>query len=162
MFPWWSLQTHNAVTLQISPSGAILLINLHHGNRSVYWTPLYTPVLYNKPGVYTGIHFFLIFALKHRSWVLVRTLEPMIYVLSKNEKISHFHQKITIFTALKYCSILHGGVCVKSFIRRETVQCFSDSSRKANSIHISLWHQSMRERIHVFCRQLYSLMIARD
>ena len=26
-----------------------------------------------KLGVYRGMHFFLIFALKHRSWVLVRT-----------------------------------------------------------------------------------------
>ena len=32
----------------------------------------YTPVLYSKTGVYRGIHFFLIFALQHRSWVLVR------------------------------------------------------------------------------------------
>ena len=29
--------------------------------------------LYSKIGVYRGMHFFLIFALKHRLWVLVRT-----------------------------------------------------------------------------------------
>ena len=29
--------------------------------------PPYTPLLYSKTGVYRGIHFFLIFALKHRS-----------------------------------------------------------------------------------------------
>ena len=30
-------------------------------------------ILYSKIGVYRGIHYFLIFALKHRLWVLVRT-----------------------------------------------------------------------------------------
>ena len=35
--------------------------------------PLYTPLLYSKTVVYRGIHYFLIFALKHRLWVLVRT-----------------------------------------------------------------------------------------
>ena len=35
--------------------------------------PPYTPLLYSKTGVYRGIHFFLIFALKHRLWVLIRT-----------------------------------------------------------------------------------------
>ena len=35
--------------------------------------PPYTPLLYSKIGVYRGIHNFLIFALKHRLWVLVRT-----------------------------------------------------------------------------------------
>ena len=33
----------------------------------------YTPLLYSKTGVYRGDHSFLIFALKHRLWVLVRT-----------------------------------------------------------------------------------------
>ena len=33
----------------------------------------YTPLLYSKTGVYRGIHYFLIFALKHILWVLVRT-----------------------------------------------------------------------------------------
>ena len=41
---------------------------------------------------------------------------PTIYVLSKNKKnIKKFHLKIIIFTALKYCNILHGHVCVMSF-----------------------------------------------
>ena len=38
----------------------------------------FTPLLYSKTGVYRGIHFFLIFALKHSSWV------PTIYVLSNH------------------------------------------------------------------------------
>ena len=33
----------------------------------------YTPLLYSKTGVCRGIHIFLIFAPKHRLWVLVRT-----------------------------------------------------------------------------------------
>ena len=33
--------------------------------------PLTPPLLYSKTGVYKGIHYFLIFALKHRLWVLV-------------------------------------------------------------------------------------------
>ena len=45
-------------------------------NMSVWFIHPYTPLLYSKTGVYRGgggIHYFLIFALKHRLWVLVRT-----------------------------------------------------------------------------------------
>ena len=52
---------------------------------SVCFIPPYTPLLYSKNGVYRGIHYYLIFALKHILWVLVRT--DSIYVLSKNIKI---------------------------------------------------------------------------
>ena len=67
--------------------------------------------------VFRGIYFFLIFALKHRSLVLVRTASVLtcttIYVLSKNKKnIAIFHLKIIIFTAVKYYSILYGRVFV--------------------------------------------------
>ena len=64
-----------------------------------------------------GYTIFLIFALKHILWVLVRIASlPTIYVLSKNKKnVTFFHLKITIFTAVKYCSILHGHVCVIVF-----------------------------------------------
>ena len=38
---------------------------------------------------------------------------PTIYVLSKNmKKVKFFHQNIIVFTAMKYCRILHGHVCV--------------------------------------------------
>ena len=61
----------------------------------------------------TGVYIFLIFALKHRLWVLVRTASvrrfqhiPSIYVLSKSKKnIIIFHLKINIYTAVKYCCI---------------------------------------------------------
>ena len=36
-----------------------------------------------------------------------------IYALSKNKKnVTIFHLKIIIYTAVKYCSILHGHACV--------------------------------------------------
>ena len=78
----------------------------------VCFIPPYTPLLYSKTGVYRGIHYFLIFALKHRLWVLVRTV-PTIYVLSKNKKkVNIFSTKNYHFTAVKYYSILHGHVFV--------------------------------------------------
>ena len=42
------------------------------------------------------------------------------------EKYQIFHLKIIDFTAVKYCSILHGRVCVMSFVSRDCV----DSSVK--------------------------------
>ena len=36
----------------------------------MHFSPPYTPLLYSKTGVYRGIFFFLIFAVKHRSCVL--------------------------------------------------------------------------------------------
>ena len=33
--------------------------------------PLTPHFYYSKTGVYRGIHYFLIFALKHRSWILI-------------------------------------------------------------------------------------------
>ena len=60
---------------------------------SVKCVPPQTPLLYSKTGVGSGIPIFLIFAPKHRLWVLVRTASarrfyrvPTIYVLSKNKK----------------------------------------------------------------------------
>ena len=65
-------------------------------------TPPYTPLLYSKTGVYKGIHFFLIFSLKHRLWVLVRTASCFEQKIRK--KNHNFHLKIIIFIAVKYCS----------------------------------------------------------
>ena len=87
---------------------------------SVKCIPPYTPLLYSKTGVYRGILFFLIFALKHRLCVHVRTASlrqfkrvPTINVLSKNKKnITIFHLKIIFFTAVNDCIILHGRVFV--------------------------------------------------
>ena len=76
-------------------------------------------LVYSKTGVFQGhTLFFLIFALKHRLWVLVRPAPmwrfkrvhvPTIYVLSNNKKnITIFHLKMTIFTAVKNRSIFQG------------------------------------------------------
>ena len=84
-------------------------------------TALYTPLLYSKTEVYRGILFVLTFARKHRFSVLVRTASlrrfkrvPTINVLSKNNKNikKKNHLKMNIFTAVKYCCILHGRVFV--------------------------------------------------
>ena len=64
-----------------------------------------------KLGFTGGLHYFLIFALKHMLWVLVRTAS--IYVLSKNMKIvKTFQLKFVIFTAVKNSCILYGRVFV--------------------------------------------------
>ena len=75
-----------------------------------------TPHFYIVKLGFTGVYIFLIFALKHRSWV------PTIYVFSKNKKnIAFFHLKIFIFTAVKYYCILYG--CV--FVMFTVCQCLS-------------------------------------
>ena len=70
---------------------------------------------------YAGIYlFFLIFAPKHRLWVLVRAASarqfqrvPTIYVLIKNKKnTKSFLLKIFIFHTFKNLCILHGQVFV--------------------------------------------------
>ena len=79
-----------------------------------------TPHFYMVKLGFTGVYIFSYFSLKHRLWVLIRTASlrrfrrvPTIYVLSKNTKnITIFHLKIIIFIAVKFCSILHGRVCV--------------------------------------------------
>ena len=81
---------------------------------SVQSIPPQTPLLYSKTGVCRGIPIFLIFAPKHRLWVLVRTASP-IYVLSKNKKnIEIFQMKFSIFIGEKNLYILHGQVFVMS------------------------------------------------
>ena len=80
----------------------------------VMYTRLHPTFIY-KTGVYRGIHFFLIFALKHRLWVL---RVPTINVWSKNKKnIAIFQLKISIFTVAKNYRILHGRVCVMAGAR---------------------------------------------
>ena len=49
---------------------------VHQENMSVKCLPPQTPLLYSKTGVRRGIPIFLIFAPKHRLWVLVRTASP--------------------------------------------------------------------------------------
>ena len=62
----------------------------HQDNMSMLLMPHCTSILYSNTGVYRGIHFFLIFASKHRLWVLVRTATEA--VLTCNHNLS-FEQK---------------------------------------------------------------------
>ena len=59
--------------------------SIHPDNMSMWFIPPCTPLLYSKTGVYRGIHYFLIFSLKHRLWIFVSRV-PTIYILSKNKK----------------------------------------------------------------------------
>ena len=60
-----------------------------------------------------GIHYFLIFALKHILWVLVRTCNHNYCFEQKYEKSKKKNQlKIVIFTAVKNCCILHGRLFI--------------------------------------------------
>ena len=58
----------------MTPYGKVeLQVGIHQENMSLKSIPPSTPLLYSKTGVYRGILIFLIFALKHRLWILVRT-----------------------------------------------------------------------------------------
>ena len=86
--------------------------------------------------------YFLIFALKHRLWVLLRTV-PKIYVLSKNMKIvKKFQLKFVIFKAVKYRCILHWNVCV---------MCFSSSVYSVGSGLVSYLSLVMRKPAFCLC-----------
>ena len=53
------------------------------------------------------------YSLEPSGWGGSKVYPVTINVLSKNKKnIPFFHRKITIFTAMKYRSILHGLVCI--------------------------------------------------
>ena len=77
-----------------------------------------TPHFYIEKVGFTRVYIFFLFLLQNIDCGyslepphLLRV--PTIYVLSKNKKkYQNFHLKIIIFTAVKYCSILHGHVCV--------------------------------------------------
>ena len=60
--------------LMMIPYISFKTLAFNQDNMSVLFIPTYTPLLYSKIGVYRGIHYFLIFAQKHRFWVLVRTV----------------------------------------------------------------------------------------
>ena len=95
----------------------MLHTKFHQDNMSVCFIPPYTPFSHSKTGVYRGLHYFLIFALKHILWVFVRTASmrrsyrvPTIYVWSKNMKIhlvKKFQLKNVIFTDVKNRCIMH-------------------------------------------------------
>ena len=49
------------------------LDDIFQDNMSLCFIPPYTSLLHSKTGVYRGLHYFLIFAVKHILWILVRT-----------------------------------------------------------------------------------------
>ena len=81
---------------------------------------------------------FLIFSLKHRLWVLVRTASlrrflrvPTIYVLSKNKKnVQFFYLNFFFFTAVKNRCILYGHFFVMYTVK-EAPSNFTDRSNAA-------------------------------
>ena len=67
----------------------------------------------------------------------------MIYVLCKIKKnITFFHLKITIFTAVKYCCILHGHVCVMA-VCNSLMKCDKWVQRHFDSFSILIRWASM-------------------
>ena len=81
---------------------------------SVCFIPPYTPLLYSKTGVYRGLQYFFIFALKHILWVL--TCTHNICFEQKYEKVKKIQLKIVIFTAVKIRCLLHGRVFVMDIL----------------------------------------------
>ena len=65
----------------------------HHENMSVKWTSPKKPHFYIGKLGFTrvDIFFLLIFALKHRSWILVRTAYPRSMFLSKKKEKYHVY-----------------------------------------------------------------------
>ena len=75
-----------------------------------------TPHFYIVKRGFTGVYiFFIIFALKHKLWVLVRNrLNEAVLTCTNNlcfeqnrENITNFHLKIVNFYSFKNCCILH-------------------------------------------------------
>ena len=82
---------------------------------SVCFIPPYTLLLYSKSGVYRGINYFLIFALKHILWVLVRTASTCTHNICFEQKYENRKTnqlKTVIFTAVNSPCMFHGRVFV--------------------------------------------------
>ena len=105
-------------------------------------TPL-QPTLYSKNGVYRGIHYFLIFALKHILLVLVRTVSRIIeavltctHNICFEQKYKNSRQKnqlkIDIFTVVKNRCILHG----RDFVMETLMYSVTATFLPQNSVNI--------------------------
>ena len=67
-------QTCSETTLLVFPRDGLFRYKLYHqDNKSVKCKPPHIPLLYSKTGFYRGIPILLLFAPKHKLWVLVRT-----------------------------------------------------------------------------------------
>ena len=105
---------NNLINIRI-PTGAI-----HHENTSVQCTPPYTPLLNNKTGVYRGIHFFLIFALKHRMWVQIMGTHNLCFE-QKEEKYQIFSIEIYHFYSRKILQYIVWACCRNA---GQVLQCY--------------------------------------
>ena len=74
-----------------------------------------TPHFYIVELGFTGVYIiFLILALKQRLLVRVTSTHNLCFE-QKKKKITIFHLKIILFTAVKYCRIKHRRVCIMDF-----------------------------------------------
>ena len=131
----------------------------HHDNLSVWFIPPCTPLLYSKTGVYRGIHYFLIFPLKHRLWVLARTASvrggsnvyPQSMFWAKNKKNINFFIRqfsflqpwsiavyymgvLTVYRWHVKLTIIHQGLC----LGEKLVPCSHNSEMRT-------WTRNSRE-----------------
>ena len=74
---------------------------------------------------FTGVFIFPYFVLKHRLWVLVRSVANVVLTCTKNlcfeqiflkKSIKIFQLKITIFTAIEILSILHRRLIIMRYL----------------------------------------------
>ena len=107
-----------------------------------------TPHFYSEIGVNRGIHYFLLFALKHRSWVLVRTATTMIYVLIWNKKSitffssenHHFYSRELLQYITRTC--LRNCTIGKPAENPERFSAASTSAQVFRAEYMySLWHR---------------------
>ena len=76
------------------------------------YIPPYSPLLYRENWGVQGFTYFLIFAPKHRLWVLVRTASPSKNKKNILKKILLFLPKIFNFYNIRKICILHEDVFV--------------------------------------------------
>ena len=72
------------------------IIPWHKENMSVKCVPLQTPHLYSKTGVCKGIPIFLIFAPKHRLWVLGEAVLSCTHNLCFEQKQEKIYKKVQV------------------------------------------------------------------
>ena len=128
--------------------------------------PPYTPLLYSKTGVYRGIHYFLILLqnidcgysleLPHGS----SNEYPQSMFWSKNKKnIRIFHLKIIVFTAVKYCCILHGHVGVMNYftaVKNCSILCTDFCKLKSSLRLIKFKVFIPNKKCHIHATNLHS------
>ena len=88
--------THMYSTMENVPHLPLILEDIGITCPCVLYPP-YTSLLYSKTGVYRGTHYFLVFALNYRPWVLVRTCTHNLCFEQKYENSKKIQLKIIIF-----------------------------------------------------------------